>query len=257
MNPTEPNTPRIRLVTRGDDAGSCESANVAIRQAARHGVLRNVSVMAPGPAFDIAVPLLQSLPDSVCLGLHITLNAEWETVKWPPVLPRDQVPSLVDAQGHFRPTPDETLRNGARVNEMLAEIEAQLARMRGAGLTVGYIDEHMGVSGPWPELRAGIAQIARRKGLVDAHGLPGLPDAGGTGGMDSLLRSVEAALPGVYVHVTHPGWDADDMRRFDGIGQVAQWRDADRRLLTDPDLPAALAARNVEVIRYTDLRPAR
>ena len=61
----------------------------------------------------------------------------------------------------------------------------------------------------------------------------------------------------MYVHVTHPGWDADDMRRFDGVGQVAQWRDADRRLLTEPGLPDALAARCVEVIRYTDLRPAQ
>lgn len=253
-------SPRIRLVTRGDDAGSCESANVAIRQAARHGVLRNVSVMAPGPAFEAAVPLLLSLPPTVCLGLHVTLNAEWETVKWGPLLPRDRVPSLVDAQGHFWPTPDETHMHGARVDEMLAEIEAQLAHIQSAGLTVSYVDEHMGVSWPWPGLRAGIAEIARRAGLVDAHGLPGLPglpDAGGAGGVDSFLKSLEAAPPGVYVHVTHPGWDADDMRRFDGIGQVAQWRDADRRLLTDPDLPAALAARGVEVIRYTDLRPAQ
>ena len=247
-------TPHIRLVTRGDDAGSCESANVAIRQAARHGVLRNVSVMVPGPAFDAAVPLLLSLPKTVCLGLHVTLNSEWETVKWGPLLPRDRVPSLVDERGHFWPTPNETKAHEARVDEMLAEIAMQLAHVRRAGLTVGYIDEHMGVSLPWPELRAGLAEIARREGLVDAHGLPGLPDADGAGGMDSLLKSLEAAPPGVYVHVTHPGWDADDMRQFDGIGQVAKWRDADRRLLTDPDLPAALAARGVEVIRYTDLR---
>lgn len=246
-------TPHIRLVMRGDDAGSCESANVAIRQAARHGVLRNVSVMAPGPAFDAAVPLLKSLPGTVCLGLHVTLNAEWDTVKWAPLLPRDRVPSLVDEHGDFWPTPAETQAHGAQVDEMLAEIAMQLAHIRRAGLTIGYIDEHMGVSGPWPELRAGIAEIARREGVIDAHGLPGLPDAGGTGGMDSFLKSLEAATPGVYVHVTHPGWDADDMRRFDGIGQVALWRDADRRLLTDADLPAALAARNVEVIRYTDL----
>ena len=250
-------TPHIRLVTRGDDAGSCESANVAIRQAARHGVLRNVSVMAPGPAFEAAVPLLKSLPKTVCLGLHVTLNAEWETVKWGPLLPRDQVPTLVDGQGHFGPTPAETQAHGARVEEMLAEIEAQLAHLRRAGLTIGYIDEHMRVSWPWPELRAGIAEIARQEGLVDAHGLPGLPDAGGSEGMDSFLKSLEAAPPGVYVHVTHPGWDDDDMRRFDGTGQVARWRDADRRLLTDPDLPAAFAALNVEVIRYTDLRPAQ
>ena len=253
MPTSDPIPPRVRLITRGDDAGSCESANVAIWQAARHGVLRNVSVMAPGPAFEAAVPLLQSLPATVCLGLHVTLNAEWKTVKWSPLLPRDRVPSLVDENGFFWPTPAEAQEHGARVDEMLTEIEAQLARMRGAGLTVSYIDEHMGVSWPWPELRAGIAELGQREGLVDAHGLPGLPDAGGSGGMASFLKSLIEAPPGVYVHVTHPGRDSDDMRRFDGTGQVAQSRDADRRLLTDPNLPAAFRALGVQAIRYTDL----
>ena len=253
MSSLNSDSPRIRLVTRGDDAGSCESANVAIRQAARHGVLRNVSIMAPGPALDAAVPLLKSLPDTVCLGLHVTLNAEWETVKWPPILPRERVPSLVDENGYFWPTPTESHSHGARVDEMLAEIEAQLARVRRAGLTVAYIDEHMGISWPWPELRAGIADLAAREGLQDVHAVPSLLSVGGGSALEALLAALDQAPPGAYVFVTHPGWDADDMRRFDGVGQVAQWRDADRRLLTDPALPAALAARNVQVIRYTDL----
>jgi hypothetical protein len=42
---------RIQLVTRGDDAGSCQSANRAIGQACDSGTLRNVSVMAPGTKF--------------------------------------------------------------------------------------------------------------------------------------------------------------------------------------------------------------
>lgn len=250
MTPAAPSSPRIRLVTRGDDAGSCDSANVAIRQAARHGILRNISVMVPGPAFDAAVPLLQSLPDTVCLGLHVTLNAEWETVKWKPILPRDQASSLVDENGDFWPTPEVTHQQGARVSEMLAEMEAQLAKARQAGLTLSYIDEHMGVSWPWPELRAGIAALAARERLFDAHAVPYLPI---TGGPDDFLSELDQAAPGAYVFVTHPGWDADDMRRFDGTGKVARWRDADRRLLTDPALPEALAARNVQVIRYTDL----
>ena len=111
------------------------------------------------------MPLLHSLPDSVCLGLHVTLNAEWDAVKWPPVLARERVSSLVDERGYFWPTPDEAQRHGAREDEMLAEIEAQLARMRGAGLTVSYIDEHMGVSWPWPELRAGIVGDGAARGL--------------------------------------------------------------------------------------------
>ena len=181
MPTSDSNPSRIRLVTRGDDAGSCESANVAIRQAACHGVLRNVSVMAPGPAFEAAVPLLQSLPESVCLGLHVTLNAEWETVKWPPVLPRDRVPSLVDESGYFWPTPAETQKQGVRVDEMLAEIEAQLARVRKQGLTVSYIDEHMGVS--WPGRSCGRGSRSWRGGRVwlTRTGCRGCPTRAGRG----------------------------------------------------------------------------
>lgn len=136
------------------------------------------------------------------------------------------------------------------MDEMLAEIAAQIAKARQAGLTLSYIDEHMGVSWPWPELRAGIAALAAREGLRDVYAIPHLPNAGTP---DNFFQALDQAAPGVYVYVTHPGWDADDMRRFDGTGEVARWRDADRRLLTDPTLPAALAARDVQVVRYIDL----
>ena len=87
--------PRIRLITRGDDAGSCEAANRAILEACERGVLRNVSVMVPGPAFEAAARLLADRPE-ICLGLHATLNAEWEEVRWGPVLPPDQETSEVE-----------------------------------------------------------------------------------------------------------------------------------------------------------------
>ena len=247
----------LKLITRGDDAGSCDSANEAIAEAAHHGILRNVSVMAPGLAFESAVHLLKSLPESVCLGLHVTLNSEWDQVKWGPVLPIAQVPSLVDADGFFWRTPNEAQQRGARVDEMLAEIEAQLARVRQAGLTVAYVDEHMGVSWPWPELRQGIADLARREGLVDAHRVPSLPNAGEPGDVEALLGAVADAPADSYVYVTHPGFDRDDMRRL-GMsgtepGQVARERDADRRLLTDARVQSALEERGVEIIRYTDV----
>lgn len=247
-------TSTVRLITRGDDAGSCPSASEAIAQAAHHGILRNVSVMAPGPAFEAAVPLLRGLPESVCLGLHVTLNSEWERVKWGPVLPISQVPSLVDADGFFWRTPDEAHQRGAQVDEMVAEIEAQLARVRQAGLTVGYVDEHVGVSWPWPGLRDGIADLARREGLVDAHHFTGLPDAGQPGDVEAFLKAVANAASGTYVYVTHPGFDRDDMRRLGMKGMepgvVARERDGDRRLLTDARVREALAERSVKIIRY-------
>src|SRR5262245_50950923 len=95
----------VRLITRCDDAGGCESANAAILEAANASAAKNVSIMACGSAFDEAVRLFGGRED-VCLGLHVTLNAEWDGPKWGPVAPPEKVPSLLDpGTPYFTPTP--------------------------------------------------------------------------------------------------------------------------------------------------------
>jgi predicted glycoside hydrolase/deacetylase ChbG (UPF0249 family) len=229
---------RIQLVTRGDDAGSCESANSAIVQACDSGTLRNVSVMAPGPHFASAAQLFAGRSD-VCFGLHITLNSEWDKVKWGPVLPAHEVPSLVDANGHFWPSPMVLHERGFNSDEAMAEIEAQLRHVRTAGLHLSYIDEHMGVS--WiGGLRERIRVLAQSEGLIDVHSMSGLPAASSADG--SLLQRWETQLqnaqPGTYVLVTHPGRDEEDMGEMymQGVqpGAVARERDAERQALCDP-----------------------
>lgn len=247
----------IRLVTRGDDAGSCASANRAIREACRDGVLRNASIMVPGPAFDEVPQALAGL-DGICLGLHVVLNAEWDGPKWGPVLPAAQVPSLVDEHGHFTRTPNELNAQGANVDEMVAEVQAQLDRASAAGLQLSYLDEHMGVG--WVGgLRQRLAELARREGLADAHGLRHLPMLSPFDGdpVERLIASLRAAPSGNYVYVTHPGCDAEDMRRFSHAGlapgQIARERDADRRLWLDPRLRQYGRDHDVEFVRYTDV----
>lgn len=75
----------IRFITRADDAGSSRSANRAIAQVVDGGFVRNVSLMACGPAIEDAAQLLAHRKD-VCFGMHTTLNAEWDKVKWRPLL---------------------------------------------------------------------------------------------------------------------------------------------------------------------------
>lgn len=250
--------PRRQLITRGDDAGSCESANEAVFEAATQGVLRNASLMVPGPAF-AGVAALFAGQQKTCLGLHVTLNAEWENVKWGPVLPAAQVPSLVDANGYFLPTPNDLHRRNASVEEMMAEVAAQLKRARELGLHITYLDEHMGV-GWLPGLRDRLAAFAREEGLLDVHAVPYLPNL--PEGMDIpaddlpglWTARLAAAKPGAYVLVTHPGKDANDMRAFGHtgleVGQVARERDAERRALTGSQLRERLRALDMDVIRY-------
>ena len=42
---------QVCLIVRGDDSGMCHSANTAVLDAFRNGILRNTSVMVPCPAF--------------------------------------------------------------------------------------------------------------------------------------------------------------------------------------------------------------
>jgi hypothetical protein len=168
----------------------------------------------PGAEFASAAKLLAGRGD-VCFGLHITLNSEWDRVKWGPVLPVQEVPSLVDENGHFWPTPSVLHDRGFNADEAMAEIEAQLTRAREAGLHFSYIDEHMGVS--WVGgLRERIRDLAQREGLLDVHSMSGLPPVQAAH-VDLLHRwtlQLENAAPGTYVLVTHPGRNAEDMRQM-------------------------------------------
>ena len=244
-----------RVIVRGDDAGSGESANRALQEAAGGGLLRNISVMAPGPALADAARRLAGRP-GVCFGLHVTLNSEWDTPRWGPVLPRAEVPSLVDGDSFFWRTPAEALARGAKVGEMLAEASAQLLRLREAGFSVSYADEHMGVSWPWPELRAGLAGLAASSGLLDAHAVPFLPESSAPHDdpVDGIIARLRAAPSGDSVLVTHPAYDDAEMQGIRGggtaPGEVARWRDSDRRLLLDPRLSAACREFGIEAAQY-------
>ena len=257
----ETSAPTIRLITRGDDAGSCESADLAIVEACDRGILRNVSIMVPGPSFAHAARLLAGRAD-LCLGLHVTLNAEWTEPRWGPVLPAAQVPSLVDARGDFFPSPMDLHQRGFDDEQAVAEVEAQLRRAREAGLNIRYLDEHMGVS--WiGGLRPRLVELTRREGLVPSERFASLPPAPAAPSdwVANFRSRLAAAKPGTYVLVSHPGREGDDMRRFhrpeQPPGAVARERDAERRGLIDPALSAILRDRNVHLAQYTEVQPCK
>jgi len=214
--------------------------------------------MACCPFFEEAAAIFANRP-GICLGLHLTINAEWETAKWGPVLPPERVPSLVDENGHFFQNPVLLHEHGAGANpdEVLAEIEAQLARCRDAGLEIEYYDEHMGF-GWMPGVRERIEAWARRERLLTGHaeGLPAIPGPF-EDPVDNLIARLEAASPGTYLTVAHPGHDTEEMRRLthQGLapGQVAREREGDTRVLTSLTLLAYCRSRGVQPIRFSDL----
>jgi predicted glycoside hydrolase/deacetylase ChbG (UPF0249 family) len=248
---------RIRLVTRGDDSGSCNTANVAIWNAYKKGILRNTSIMVPAPAFEEAADMFSG-ESGLCVGLHVTLTAEWDNVRWGPVLGAERVPTIVDANGHLFKTTQALSDNQPRLEEMVAEVQAQLDLARHSGLQIGYMDTHMGVS--WVAgLKGPLEQMAEREGLVySPAGARHLPRLEGqfANPVDSLIARLDAAEPGTYIVVGHPCYDRVDVRMFShaGMGEpqgVA--RDWQRRMFMDPKVLDYCRANGVEPTRYTEI----
>ena len=261
--------PKIHLITRADDAGSCRSANAAILESVEAGIIKNVSFMAVGPEIEHAVEILGGR-DDICYGLHLCLNAEWERVKWKPLT---RAPILTDKNGDFLAFPDDTkaqiksVENGKwldssdafyydnhdLLNQPKFEILAQLQRLRELGLPISYVDEHMGFS--WIGLRAEVENLCDRENLIDAHSFSFLPNIEPTNdALQDLETRIKRAMLDQYVWVTHPGKIAADMNLFalkeQEMGEIARERDAERRFLIDPRLPELLLKWKVKAARY-------
>jgi len=124
-----------------DDLGMCEAANRGALAALREGAATCGSVMVPAPAFEAVAAEARRDP-SLDLGVHLTLNAEFATWRWGPVL-GDAVPSLLDAEGRLPRTTTEVLER-ARPEEVERELRAQIDRALEAGIDVTHLDAHMG-----------------------------------------------------------------------------------------------------------------
>ena len=250
-----------RLVIRGDDGGSCASANAAILESFQNGILRNTSLMATGSALDEAAELFRGL-DGLCFGLHVTLTSEWDAVKWGPVLSPGRVPSLVDENGHFFPSTRALAAHHPRPDEMTAEASAQLTRLRSKGLSISYLDDHMGV-GHVGTFKTRLEAFAKEEGLsFVGDSPPRLPhlqtglETPATSTATTFIARVRAAPPGTYLVITHPGHDAEDMRAYHhaglAAGEVARQRDADRRMLTDRGVIAFCGLEDVALLTFAE-----
>ena len=248
----------LRLITRLDDAGLCENVNEAVLDAASSGLAKNVSIMVPGPAFAHAAERLRERSD-LCLGLHVTLNAEWERVRWKPLSPAAEVGTLIDSGNFFLPTPKHFDERGSSAAEMMVEIRRQLDAARRAGLDIRYLDEHMGVS--WAcGLRGLLAEFARSEGLIDADPIPSLRGWSHGGSNPDIAaawaNAIQSCPSGIRVLISHVGFDRKDFHKFQVPGQaegeVAAQRDAERRAWNDPRLRETLTCGGVQILRYDE-----
>lgn len=255
------------VIINCDDLGSSRSANVATYDSLRNGAASSASLMVPCPwARDAAAGYRG---DDV--GVHLTLNSEWETYRWAPIT---QAPSLLDGDGGFPRTLEDSWDH-ADLDEVRRELRAQVERAILWGFDVTHLDSHMGtlqlradffdaylelaVEFDLP-LRMGPAggervvgfpyrELARAEGIV-------FPDHfvlySGVGGRRHAERALFDLRPGVTEIYFHPAVDTDELRAShpDWAGRVEDHA----FLCHDPSLRDLLDRAGAQVIGFRELR---
>ncbi len=254
---------KIRLVIRVDDVGFNHSSNMALQRLLDEGCVSAVSVMVVSDWLDEAVAILKDHPE-VSVGVHTTLNSEWKLYRWGPVLPADEVPTLVDEWGKFFGTRADLMANGPDVDEVEKEIRAQIDLAIAKGLNISYIDHHMSAAVETPEMRKRFELIAADYGVVISRYfgeryepvMYSVPPEEKADFFVSEIAKLEE--PGLYLAVAHPGADVPEMQVLrdlneTGPANMSQHRQAETDALCDPRLRALLDERGIELVGYDTL----
>jgi chitin disaccharide deacetylase len=124
------------LILTCDDLGSSHAANVGVYESLRDGIATSASLMVPCPWAREAAARYRGED----VGVHLTLNAEYERYRWGPVT---HAPSLLDGDGGF-PRTVADLWDHADLDETRRELRAQVERAILWGFDISHLDSHMG-----------------------------------------------------------------------------------------------------------------
>ena len=242
----------IRFISRSDDLGSSHSANLAIEKVVNAGFIKNVSVMACGPTVEEAASLLAHRRE-ICFGMHTTLNAEWDQVKWGPVLELDGHSGLIDNNGFFLAHPSMFTQTKPPVEVIMREVSAQLDRLHRLGFPIRYIDSHM-----FPEmyvegLDEAMEAFSKQKGLIDHMYYYQLPHWGVN---LCNAKEIDQLSSGQYFGVSHPSLNTREMCMTGNASvrgeDIATFRARETALLSDAQFLQKLEQAGVQGIRYDE-----
>jgi predicted glycoside hydrolase/deacetylase ChbG (UPF0249 family) len=127
-----------------------------MEKAFNEGLMTSANLLIPGPWASESAAMAVANPDW-SVGIHLTITSEWNVLRWRPVSPIIEVPSLVALDGYlwgngYRPGPADTDLTSLRAthlpdpDEVKREFRSQIERAKALGLNVEYLDCHMGMA---------------------------------------------------------------------------------------------------------------
>ena len=134
-------TDRLAII-HTDDIGMCHASVQAFKDLWAFGTISSGATMVPCPWFPAVAQMCRENPD-MDMGVHATLNAEWESYRWGPISTREASSGLLDEAGYFHQWQAAVYEN-AKPEAVEAEVNAQIEKALAAGIDLTHVDSHMG-----------------------------------------------------------------------------------------------------------------
>lgn len=130
------------VIIHTDDIGMCHASVQAFMDLWRFGTITSAAVMVPCPWFPAVAQICRENP-AIDMGVHATLNSEWESYRWGPISTREAGSGLLDESGYFHQW-HQAVYDNAKPEAVEREVNAQIERALTAGIDVTHVDSHMG-----------------------------------------------------------------------------------------------------------------
>lgn len=254
----------IKLIVRGDDLGMTHGSLAAFEKALNEGVLTSASMIVPGPWFEGAAELARRNP-GWCTGIHLCLIGEWRGFKWRPVLPWDKIRSLVDDDGFLYTSPKELFAHKPKLEQIDAELRAQVDLAKRRGVNVQYVDMHYIEPAEYPGLEAVIKRIASDYGVPLSSTLGektiGVYTTPVEQKKKQALEILDGLGPGLWLWVCHIGIDSPEQHAlihtepsdiFVDAG-VGSHRLAELNVITSLEVHSMILKKGIQLTNYREL----
>lgn len=267
----------VVIIVNADDYGASKPHTDATTELFdKTDFVKTATIMTTTPDFERAAKIAKA--EGYKVGVHLTLTNEWqEKEPWHTVLPKEEVPSLYNEKGLLWASAEEVAKN-ATPEDVEKELEAQIIKVKEAGIDPTHMDAHMYVYYNWygekflpivkklskkygihlsvkfmdtkeqnKKLREGGNMVADEYLVVYQ-----IDDKGNLGTYkqrrDAYVKLLSELTPGVYHLTIHPALDTKESRRI-----YPHWnpRNSDYKIWFSDEIKNVVKKNNIKFTDYS------
>ncbi len=261
------------LIIHADDLGLSDSENEASISAMQIGMVNSGSVMVTCPGFEGVIKYAIENPE-IDFGIHLTLTSEWINYKWKPVLPAEEVRSLVDINGYFHCRKTD-LAGSMKIEDVRREFKAQINKALSSGLDLTHIDSHMFVAFLNDKIRRVYIETGREYNLpvllrynrysflhhsrndILATGLYIADPSDYARGFPGYYKQIlDSMKPGLNTILVHLAFNTNEMLRITSneINSGSEWRNAEYDFFISEECRYLIEKNGIQLITWREIR---